>query len=75
MSAVCEFYANRSILITGATGFLGKVLVEKFLRSVPDVKSLFLLIRSHKGQDAAKRMENFLVSKVSNFFVLVVEVG
>jgi len=64
MSAVCEFYANRSILITGATGFLGKVLVEKFLRSVPDVKHLFLLIRSQKGQDAAKRLDGILVSKL-----------
>ena len=33
------------IFITGATGFLGKVLVEKLLWSVPEVGKLLLLIR------------------------------
>lgn len=27
-----KMYMHRSILITGATGFVGKVLIEKFLR-------------------------------------------
>lgn len=27
-----KMYMNRSILITGGTGFVGKVLIEKFLR-------------------------------------------
>lgn len=31
---VRKMYANRSILITGGTGFLGKILIEKFLRFV-----------------------------------------
>lgn len=29
---VRKMYANRNILITGGTGFLGKVMIEKFLR-------------------------------------------
>lgn len=29
---VRKMYSNRSILLTGGTGFLGKVIIEKFLR-------------------------------------------
>lgn len=29
---VRKMYSNRSILITGGTGFIGKTLIEKFLR-------------------------------------------
>ena len=37
---VRSFYENRSVLITGATGFIGKALVEKILRSLPMVKKV-----------------------------------
>ncbi|KAG6570489.1 Fatty acyl-CoA reductase 3, partial [Cucurbita argyrosperma subsp. sororia] len=38
-----EFLENKNILITGATGFLAKILVEKILRVQPNVKKLYLL--------------------------------
>ncbi|RAL43200.1 hypothetical protein DM860_009982 [Cuscuta australis] len=50
-----EFLAGKSILITGATGFLAKVLVEKILRTQPDIKKLFLLIRASDSESARKR--------------------
>ncbi|BES94302.1 Male sterility protein [Nesidiocoris tenuis] len=50
-----EFYAGKRIFITGATGFMGKVLVEKLLRSCPDVDRLYVLIRCKKGMSAAER--------------------
>jgi fatty acyl-CoA reductase len=34
---VKEFYRGKNILITGVTGFLGKVILEKLLRTCPDV--------------------------------------
>lgn len=60
-----EFYAGRGIFITGATGFLGKVLVEKLMRSCPDIKALYLLIRPKKGKDSQERLEEIFDSKVS----------
>ena len=40
-----EFYADKTILLTGATGFLGKVVLEKVLRSLPVVKTIYLAIK------------------------------
>ena len=36
-SDVANFYKNKSIFITGGTGFLGIALIEKILRGCPDV--------------------------------------
>lgn len=64
-SEVAQWYAGKSILITGATGFMGKVLVEKLLRSCPDVKKIYLLIRSKKGVDPLIRKDQFFKCVVS----------
>lgn len=58
-SNVSSWYANKNILITGSTGFMGKVLVEKLLRDCPDIKCLYLLIREKKGISIADRKENY----------------
>jgi thioester reductase-like protein len=34
---IVDLYRGKTILITGTTGFLGKVLLEKFLFSLPEV--------------------------------------
>ncbi|KAB5541872.1 hypothetical protein PHYPO_G00084930 [Pangasianodon hypophthalmus] len=64
MACVSEFYAGKCVLITGATGFMGKVLVEKLLRSCPEVKALYLLIRTKQGQSSQQRIHTMLQSKV-----------
>uniref|UniRef100_A0A915KWH3 Fatty acyl-CoA reductase n=1 Tax=Romanomermis culicivorax TaxID=13658 RepID=A0A915KWH3_ROMCU len=63
---ISDFYDQRSILITGSTGFLGKVLVEKLLRSVPSLKRVFLLIRPcPKNSTSAKhRLDGLLHSQL-----------
>lgn len=65
-SQIAEWYSGKSILITGATGFMGKVLVEKLLRSCPDVKRIYLLIRSKKGVDPLIRKDQFFKCVVSS---------
>lgn len=58
--SVADAYTNRTLFITGATGFMGKVLVEKLLRDCGDVKCIYLLIRTKKGVDAVQRREDYL---------------
>lgn len=59
-SEIANYYADKSILITGATGFLGKVLIEKLLRSCPDVKKIYVLVRHKKGNTPEQRIADLL---------------
>lgn len=65
MGSVAEFYSGKNILVTGATGFIGKVLIEKLLRSCYDLKTIYCLIRSKKGSDASERLAKMLSEPVS----------
>ncbi|XP_014478672.1 PREDICTED: fatty acyl-CoA reductase 1-like isoform X2 [Dinoponera quadriceps] len=58
------FFAGRSIFITGATGFIGKALIEKLLRSCPDVVEIFLLMRPKKRIGANDRLKQMLNNKL-----------
>jgi len=40
-----EFYRDKTIFITGTTGFVGKVVLEKILRSLSNFKKIFVMVR------------------------------
>lgn len=68
-SNVAEFYKNKNIFITGGTGFVGIALIEKILRSCPDVGKVYLLMRPKKGKEIQERLED--ITKNSVFSVLL----
>ncbi|KAH0816530.1 hypothetical protein GEV33_006262 [Tenebrio molitor] len=58
-SKILDFYENQSVFITGGTGFMGKVLIEKLLRST-NVSIICVLMRAKKGKTSAQRLEEIL---------------
>ncbi|XP_050427037.1 fatty acyl-CoA reductase wat-like isoform X1 [Adelges cooleyi] len=54
-SEIQKTFADTNVFITGATGFIGHVLVEKVLRSCP-VNHVYLLMRPKKGKGPYTRL-------------------
>ena len=52
-----DFYKDKVLLITGATGFLGKVLLEKFFRSANEFKKIYVLVRPKSGTPIMDRVK------------------
>uniref|UniRef100_A0A182IX84 Fatty acyl-CoA reductase n=1 Tax=Anopheles atroparvus TaxID=41427 RepID=A0A182IX84_ANOAO len=60
-SKVIEFYQDTVVMITGASGFLGKVLLEKLLRCL-EARKVYVLIRRKRDYSAQMRLEQILKS-------------
>lgn len=63
MNPIEEFYNDSVVLISGGTGFLGSVLIEKLLRCF-DVKKIYVMIRIKNGESVKERLENVLNKEV-----------
>ncbi|XP_070491776.1 putative fatty acyl-CoA reductase CG5065 [Chironomus tepperi] len=59
MSSVQEFYKDKTIFITGGSGFMGKVLIEKLLYSCSDLKEIIVLMREKHGKTAKMRVDDY----------------
>lgn len=59
--SIRQFLHGRTLLITGATGFLGKVLVEKILYEQQDVAHIYLLMQPRGTQTAADRLNDQVI--------------
>jgi len=59
---IAEAFRGKTILVTGTTGFLGKSIVEKCLRSIPEVGRINLAIRSSARRPASDRLEREILS-------------
>ncbi|KAG5900303.1 hypothetical protein JTB14_000829 [Gonioctena quinquepunctata] len=59
-----DFYRNANIFITGGTGFVGKALTEKLLRTCSDINNIYLLMRQKKGIAIEERLKELLNNPV-----------
>ena len=62
-----KFYSGKKLLITGATGFLGRVLVEKLLRDCSEISEIYILIRTKRSEAPEARAVEFFNHMVRVF--------
>ncbi|PSN29801.1 putative fatty acyl-CoA reductase [Blattella germanica] len=67
LTEIQEYYNGKSIFITGVTGFCGKMLLEKLLRSCPGIGNIYVLIRPKKGRDIQKRLQSIFQEPKKTF--------
>lgn len=67
--SLTTFFENKEIFVTGGSGFVGKALIEKLLRSCNGLKMIFVLMRPKKGvspEERINKMTENLVSSILN---------
>ncbi|KAJ4823884.1 Fatty acyl-CoA reductase 2 [Turnera subulata] len=59
---IVKFLRGKGFFITGATGFLAKVLIEKILRTMPDVGKIYVLIKAKNQEAAIARLKSEIIN-------------
>ncbi|KAL4711202.1 hypothetical protein ACJJTC_019043 [Scirpophaga incertulas] len=62
--AIADYYKGSIILVTGGTGFVGKALLEKLLRSCPGIDTIYVLMRPKRGLTVEQRYKELLKNQV-----------
>lgn len=60
LKTIPETFAGVDVFITGGSGFMGKVLIEKLLRSCPEIGHVFVLMRAKKGKSGHERVNDLV---------------
>ncbi|XP_014479565.1 PREDICTED: fatty acyl-CoA reductase 1-like [Dinoponera quadriceps] len=56
-SEVSQYYKGRNVLITGASGFFGILLIERLLRCCPGIGKIYITMKSKKGKSVEDRFK------------------
>lgn len=62
ITEVRQLFDGRSVLMTGASGFIGSVLLEKLLRCYEGIKCIYIVLRSKKNDSPIKRLHNGILN-------------
>lgn len=69
--SIPEFFEKKGVLITGGSVFMGKVLIEKLLRSCSNLETLYLIMKSKNGKTPQARVRDLLNLPVSFSFIIL----
>ena len=58
--SVQEAFAGRTVLLTGVTGFVGSLVLEHLLRTCPNVRKVFVIVRHKHGTAGPNRVQQML---------------
>uniref|UniRef100_A0A7N0UTK1 Fatty acyl-CoA reductase n=1 Tax=Kalanchoe fedtschenkoi TaxID=63787 RepID=A0A7N0UTK1_KALFE len=58
---IAQYLQGKNYFITGATGFLAKVFIEKMLRTTPTLGKIYLLIKAEDKAAAMERLQNEII--------------
>lgn len=64
LERIADFYAGTSVFVTGGTGYLGKVIVEKLLRTCTGVRSVYVLLRPKRGKAPEQRLQDMIQTEL-----------
>ena len=62
MTTIREFYSGKAIFLTGCTGFVGKVVLEKIMRCCPEYRRIYVLVRPKRGVAPLERVHKDIFS-------------
>jgi len=57
-SKIETFYIDKNVFITGVSGFMGKVLLEKLLYYCYDLNKIYVLMREKRGRSVENRLDD-----------------
>ena len=66
---ISDYYRGKTILVTGASGFIGKVLIWKLLQTCSSVDTIFVLMRPKHDKDVHVRLTELFQTPVSKNIV------
>lgn len=59
-ATVSDAFDGKVLLLTGASGFVGKALLEKLLRTCPGIHKIYIIMRSKSGTPPSQRLHGML---------------
>ena len=57
-----EFYRGKNVFLSGCTGFVGKVILEKLLRSCTGINKIYVMVRPKRNKKPMDRIKDEILS-------------